>query len=132
MQETDSLSNPVRVAIVRRLEADASATLEQLAEAAGVHRNTARAHAEVLEQAGLIERGEGARGGGAGRPRTQYRLTEAARRSEPPALAKLLGEALSESALSQRQANRVGRLRAAAIGRLVPKRRRGRELETQL
>src|ERR687895_241629 len=72
-----------------------AATLHELADAAGVHLNTARAHVSALEDAGQPVRESGARRG-RGRPRTRYRLAEG---WIPPtgdyrALAELLGTAL--------------------------------------
>jgi predicted ArsR family transcriptional regulator len=128
----DALSNPVRLAIVRRLQGAEAATLDELADAAGVHRNTARSHAAALETAGLIERTRAGRPAGAGRPRTRYQLVSMPRTNHPPPLAGLLGGALAKSSLSQREARRVGRVRAAAANRFVPKRRRLRELQNQL
>ena len=45
--------HPVRHAILRRA-ADGAATLPELAEAAGVHLNTARAHVAALEAGGAL------------------------------------------------------------------------------
>lgn len=128
--QTDPVANPVRLALVRRL-LDGDATLDELAEAAGVHRNTARAHADALERAGLIERAAAVEQKTAGRPRTTYRLTSAAL-GEPRPLAQLLGAALMESGFSQGGARRVARLRAAAASRLAPRRRRAGVLEGEL
>ena len=127
----DPLANPVRLAIVRRLRAG-SATLDELAEAAAVHRNTARSHAEALQRAELIERAP-AEVGGAGRPATRFRLRAGVDPDAPPPLARMLGGALTDSRISGPQARGAARLRAAATKRLAPpKRRRARVLEERL
>ena len=69
----DLMSHPVRLAILRTLAEDATAGLAELAAAAGVHENTARAHVGALELEGAVERSS-VRGRGRGRPRTVYRL----------------------------------------------------------
>ena len=125
------LSNPTRLAIVERLSSVPAASLDDLAESAGVHRNTARAHVDALEQAGIVERTTAAVHHGAGRPRTLYRLSAAAQATEPAPLATLLGGALGASGLSRPQAQRLARLRALTAKR--PRRRAAaQELEAQL
>ena len=44
----DAVADPVRLRIVRHLAENGSATLSELAEAAGVHLNTIRAHVAAL------------------------------------------------------------------------------------
>jgi predicted ArsR family transcriptional regulator len=63
----------VRLRIVRHLADQPGASLPELADAAGVHVNTARPHAAALEAAAVIER-EAAPPSGRGRPRLGYRL----------------------------------------------------------
>src|SRR4051794_41089561 len=103
-KQPSPLSNPTRAAMVERLRAGGDADLDELAAAAGVHRNTVRAHAAALESAGFIERKARSDQLSAGRPRTVYQLTAAARTADPPPLAELLGAALGASGLSRRQA----------------------------
>src|SRR3954454_11059345 len=122
-KQPSPLSNPTRAAMVERLRSGGDADLDELAAAAGVHRNTARAHAAALELAGLIERTPRSEQPSAGRPRTVYQLTAAAQNVEPLPLAELLGAALGASGLSRRQAQRLARLRTVATksGRLRPR-----------
>src|SRR3954471_4976096 len=127
------LSNPTRVAMVERLRSAGDADLDELAAAAGVHRNTVRAHAAALESAGFIERATRSEQLSAGRPRTVYQLTAAAQTADPPPLAELLGAALGASGLSRRQAQRLARLRAVATKPARLRRRAvAREVEAQL
>ena len=44
----DAVADPVRLRIVRHLAGEGSATLSELADATGVHLNTARAHVAAL------------------------------------------------------------------------------------
>jgi len=50
----DAVADPVRARLVRRLASSGPASLEDLAKAAGVHPNTARAHVSALEADGFI------------------------------------------------------------------------------
>src|SRR4029077_13307620 len=52
----DAVADPVRARLVRRLASSGPASPEDLAQAAGVHPNTARAHVSALEADGFIER----------------------------------------------------------------------------
>jgi len=52
----DAVADPVRARLVRRLASGGPASLEELATAAGVHANTARAHLGALEAEGFVER----------------------------------------------------------------------------
>lgn len=69
----DAVADPVRLRIVRHLARDGSATLNELAEAAGVHLNTVRSHVAALEDAGVLE-SEQKPASGPGRPASEYRL----------------------------------------------------------
>jgi predicted ArsR family transcriptional regulator len=120
---TEALGHPVRVAIVGRLMAHEDASLDELAEHAHVHRNTARTHAASLEAGGLVERFPDAQSRGRGRPRTRYRLTSGA---DLPlasfrAVSQLLSGALSAAGVDAHMARRLGR----ELGR-TNVRRRGR------
>src|SRR3954468_13133440 len=66
--------HPVRRQILERAM-EGSATLPQLAEAAGVHLNTARVHVAALEEAGALQ-AEHAPPAGRGRPPLRYRLAD--------------------------------------------------------
>lgn len=119
----EALGHPVRVAIVSRLLAYEDASLDELAEHAHVHRNTARTHAASLEERGLLERFSHAQRSSRGRPRTRYRLTSG---GDVPlasfrAMAQLLSDALSAAGVDTHAARRLGR----ELGR-TNVRRRGR------
>jgi predicted ArsR family transcriptional regulator len=71
----DAVADPVRLRIVRHLAEHGSGTLGELAEAAGVHLNTVRAHVAALEEAGVLESEQKA-ASGPGRPASEYRLVD--------------------------------------------------------
>jgi predicted ArsR family transcriptional regulator len=71
----DAVADPVRLRIVRHLAGHGSATLAELADAAGVHFNTIRAHVAALERADVL-RGAQKAASGPGRPAAEYRLVE--------------------------------------------------------
>ena len=50
----DAVADPVRLRIVRHLADGGSATLAELADVAGVHLNTIRAHVAALEEADVL------------------------------------------------------------------------------
>ena len=75
MTRLDAVADPIRLRIVRRLAETPRATLPELAEAAGVHLNTARPHVQALEEAGVLTR-ERRAPRGRGRPAVDYRLAE--------------------------------------------------------
>src|SRR3954451_17806381 len=71
----DAVADPVRLRIVRHLAENGYGTLSELAEAAGVHLNTIRAHVAALEEARVLENGQKA-ASWAGRPASEYRLVD--------------------------------------------------------
>ena len=71
----DAVADPVRLRIVRHLADTGSATLSELADAAGVHPNTVRSHVAALEQAELLVSEQQA-ASGPGRPASVYRLVD--------------------------------------------------------
>src|SRR5919202_2239201 len=71
----DAVADPVRLRLVRHLAEHGSATLNELADAAGVHLNTVRAHVAALEEAGVLVSEQKA-ASGPGRPASEYRLVE--------------------------------------------------------
>jgi predicted ArsR family transcriptional regulator len=71
----DAVADPVRLRIVRHLAREDSATLGELAEAAGVHPNTVRAHVAALEEAQVLVSNQKA-ATGPGRPAAEYRLAD--------------------------------------------------------
>jgi predicted ArsR family transcriptional regulator len=106
----DVVGHPIRVRILRFLGHGDAASLPELARAAGVHRNTVRAHVTALEDAGvLVSSAEQPRG--RGRPRLRYRL-----RGDwsPPTvdyrgLAELLAAALAMAEIDPARLERIGR-----------------------
>jgi predicted ArsR family transcriptional regulator len=71
----DAVADPVRLRIVRHLADGDSATLTELADVAGVHLNTIRAHVAALEQADVLQSAQKA-ASGPGRPAVEYRLVD--------------------------------------------------------
>jgi predicted ArsR family transcriptional regulator len=71
----DAVADPVRLRIVRHLAGHGSATLAELADAAGVHFNTIRAHVAALEDAEVLRSAQKP-ASGPGRPAAEYRLVE--------------------------------------------------------
>src|SRR5919202_5058625 len=71
----DAVADPVRLRLVRHLAEHGSATLSELADAAGVHLNTVRAHVAALEQAAVLVSEQQA-ASGPGRPASVYRLVD--------------------------------------------------------
>ena len=125
-----ALADPTRRRILAWLEAGGTATVDEVAAAAAVHRTVAFEHLELLADHGLVERAS--RSGFRGRPARTYRAArEAAEISYPPRqhrlLASLLAGAIAGGA-EPRDAGRAygGRLAAGsrseveAIGRLDP------------
>ncbi|MBA3621743.1 MAG: helix-turn-helix domain-containing protein [Euzebyales bacterium] len=99
MQSLDVIADPVRLAIARHLAAHGAASLPELADAAGVHVNTARPHVTAMEEAGLLV-GERRPAEGPGRPAVDYRLAQGWTLSATDflGLAELLATALVRSA----------------------------------
>lgn len=131
MTVLDLIADPVRLAIVRHLSAHGAASLPELADAAGVHVNTARPHVVALQDAGLLvsERRVAAR---RGRPAVAYRLAAGWTLSATNffGLAELLATALvrcqqdpKELRALGREWGRylVGRPRAADVARELPR-----------
>ena len=71
----DAVADPVRLRVVRHLADGGSATLAELADAAGVHVNTMRTHIAALERAEVVESAQKA-ASGPGRPAVEYRLVD--------------------------------------------------------
>ncbi len=105
----DAVADPVRARLVRRLAAGGPASLDDLAKAAGVHPNTARAHLSALEAEGFLERSRGP-AGSPGRPRTLYALREDWTVPDDGflAMAELLGAALGTTRPDPRALHRLG------------------------
>src|SRR3954467_1040844 len=71
----DAVADPVRLRLVRHLAEHGSGTLNELAEAAGVHLNTIRVHVAAIEERGVLG-GEQQAASGPGRPASEYRLVD--------------------------------------------------------
>ncbi len=71
----DAVADPVRLRIVRHLAEGGSATLTELADVAGVHLNTIRAHVTALEEAEVLRSAQKP-ASGPGRPAVEYRLVD--------------------------------------------------------
>jgi predicted ArsR family transcriptional regulator len=71
----DAVADPVRLRIVRHLAGHGTATLVELADVAGVHLNTIRAHVAALERAEVLTSAQKT-ASGPGRPAAEYRLVE--------------------------------------------------------
>jgi predicted ArsR family transcriptional regulator len=101
--------HPVRRAIVEKA-AEGPATLPELAEAAGVHLNTARVHVAALEEAGALVPAEQARPAGRGRPPLRYRLAAdfTLPTSDFRGLAELLATAVARGDQSPEELHRIG------------------------
>jgi predicted ArsR family transcriptional regulator len=105
-----AVGHPVRLRVLQRLGNGETASVSELADSAGVHENTVRAHVAVLEDAGLIA-GEPRPVAGPGRPGIQYRLTPAGERLDYDflGLAELLAAAVGRAGMSPAQLREIGR-----------------------
>ena len=105
----DAVADPVRARLVRRLASSSPASLEDLAKAAGVHPNTARAHLSALEADGFVERRPQPTDR-PGRPRTVFSLREDWTVPDDGflAMAELLGAALGATRPDPRALRRLG------------------------
>jgi predicted ArsR family transcriptional regulator len=105
----DAVADPVRARLVRRLASGGPASLEELAMAAGVHPNTARARLSALEAGGFVER-RARPADRPGRPRTLFGLQEDWTVPDDGflAMAELLGAALGATKPDPRALRRLG------------------------
>jgi predicted ArsR family transcriptional regulator len=105
----EAVGHPVRLRILDRLGAG-PASITELAEAAGVHENTARAHVAALEQGELVL-AESRPPSGPGRPGVQYRLTPEGERLDQDflGLAELLAAVVSRSGASVPELREIGK-----------------------
>jgi predicted ArsR family transcriptional regulator len=104
------VADPIRLSILRTLADRESAGLEEIADRAGVHPNTARPHLAELERAGAVERVAVA-GPGRGRPRSAYRLAGGWRvpGGAPDGLAELLAALVRRLDPSDAEVEDLGR-----------------------
>ena len=105
----DAVADPVRARLVRRLASSGPASLEELAAAAGIHPNTARAHLNALESEGFVERNTQP-ADRPGRPRTLFTLRDDWTVPDEGflAMAELLGAALGATRPDTRALRRLG------------------------
>jgi predicted ArsR family transcriptional regulator len=75
MKALELIGDPVRLRIVRHLSEHERASLPELAEAAGVHVNTARPHVVALEEGELLT-SDTRKASGPGRPGVDYMLAD--------------------------------------------------------
>jgi predicted ArsR family transcriptional regulator len=125
----DTIADPTRLEIVRRLSESGPASLLELAAAAGVHLNTARTHVAALEDAGLLI-AEQQPAAGRGRPPLRYRLTDDYKlpTADFRGLAELLAAAVVRSGQEPAELRRLGR----DWGRYLAGRPGTRDLEHEL
>ena len=110
MSLLELIADPVRLSIVRRLAAGGPASLQELADAAGVHVNTARAHVVALEQAGAVLSHPRQREG-RGRQTLEYALAEGwtLGSSDFRAIAEILATAVQRQEMSAEDRLEIGR-----------------------
>src|SRR3954452_8725898 len=105
----DAVADPVRARLVRRLAPNRPASLDELATAAGIHANTARAHLQALTAEGFVRR-DSQPAGVPGRPRTLFSLRDDWTVPDEGflAMAELLGAALGATKPDTRALRRLG------------------------
>lgn len=105
----DAIADPVRLRMVRHIDEHGAASLNELADAAGVHVNTARPHVAALDERGvLISRQRAA--SGPGRRVIEYSLAEPLEFSENDLIgvAELLAAALARVRLDPAALRAIG------------------------
>lgn len=105
----DAIADPVRLRMVRHIDERGPASLNELADAAGVHVNTARPHVAALEERSvLVSRQRAARG--PGRRVIEYVLAEPLEFSENDLIgvAELLAAALGRARLDPGALRAIG------------------------
>ena len=125
----EAVADPVRLRIIRRLSDGRTASLADLADAAGVHVNTVRPRVAELEDAAVIERVTGAPSG-RGRPSIGYRL--AAGWSVPTSDFRGLAQLLAALALRAQARGRDLRAVGAEWGRSLQGRPGGHDIQADL
>lgn len=116
MNVMELIADPVRLKIVRRLAHAGPASLQELADAAGVHLNTARTHVAALEDGGaVLSRPRKRRG--RGRQGLEYELAEGwtLGSGDFRAIAEVLASGLVREGISSESRLELGR----AWGRYV-------------
>lgn len=105
----DAIADPVRLRMVRHIDEHGPASLNELADAAGVHVNTARPHVAALEERGVLASHQRA-AQGPGRRVIEYRLAEPLTLSENDfiGVAELLAAALARARLDPGALRAIG------------------------
>jgi predicted ArsR family transcriptional regulator len=105
-----AIAHPVRLRVLQHLTETDAASIPDLAQAAGVHENTVRAHISALEEAGLLV-SESRAPAGPGRPGIQYRLTPEGDRvdQEFMGMGELLAAVVSRAGVDREQLHEVGK-----------------------
>jgi len=106
----DSVADPVRLRLLRRLAEQGPATLSELAAAADVHPNTVRSRLADMEARELVVR-ESEPPHGRGRPAVRFRLTGgwSLPTSDFRSLAQVLAAAAMRAGVSGRELRAAGR-----------------------
>jgi predicted ArsR family transcriptional regulator len=106
----ETIADPARLSLLRTLAERGEASLSELAEAAGIHANTARPRLHALERAGLVQRARG-RPRGRGRPHVRYRIDPEWRlpTADFLGLAELLAAVLLRASVDDERLEAVGR-----------------------
>lgn len=110
MSLLELIADPVRLQIVRRLAGSGPASLQELADAADVHLNTARTHVGALEDAGAVVSRPRQRTG-RGKQGLEYVLAEGWTLgfSDFRAIAEVLATAVVRQGISPEARREVGR-----------------------
>jgi predicted ArsR family transcriptional regulator len=105
----ESIADPIRLRVVRHLDDRGAASLRGIAEAVGVHVNTARPHVQALEADGVLHSRQ-RQAQGPGRRVIEYFLAEPLTGSEADvmAMAELLAAALARAQVDEVQLRRIG------------------------
>jgi predicted ArsR family transcriptional regulator len=110
MSMLELIAEPVRLRIARRLASAGPATLQELADAANVHLNTARVHVSAMEDAGAVISRPRLRPG-RGKQGLEYELAEgwALGSSDFRAIAEILATAVQQQRMSPARRMQLGR-----------------------
>ena len=105
----ESIADPIRLRVVRHLDESGAASLSEIADAVGVHVNTARPHVQALETDGVLQSRQ-RRAQGRGRRVIEYFLADPLSGSEADvmAMAELLAAALARAQVDEAQLRRIG------------------------
>ncbi len=105
----ESIADPIRLRIVRHLDDHGASSLTEIADAVGVHVNTARPHVQALEADDVLHSRQ-RRAQGPGRRVIEYFLAEPISGAEADvmAMAELLAAALARAEVDEAQLRRIG------------------------